>query len=448
MDPNPNATARKLAETALRQLAADLKAGRTESLTSYLTAIGRFRGYSWSNVLLITAQRPDATHVAGFHTWNDLGRTIKTRESGILIFAPIELQAPKLGKPIGSKADLLQPAGSRAAYVFDISQTEGSPVPDFSRPSIDQEHLDQRVNALVEQRALDPEYANAIPLAVSDGAGLKAAERSMNFLARHASDETKLARSLALIHQLSAEILDELLPRARSEPNSAELSALAEREGVLVDEEAFGRFHSEYRDRLIESVKGMVRDRDTAEDITARAFQLAWEKRQNFRGDASPHTWIQAIARNEARKVLSRNQDRQRMAQFESIDRADAHELAAPGLVTDAREKEEDRLHLRKALDRIPVKNRRVLLEHFVDEFSIREIAHNNGIKFGTVLSRIHKGKQLLRAAWDLSLAIPHADVILRETASPKPEPRKGSQVSEPGQDQHPERSGPVTRDR
>ena len=66
-------------------MAADLEAGRTEALTSFLTAIGRSRGYYWSNVLLIMAQRPDATHVAGFHTWNDFGRTIKARENGILI---------------------------------------------------------------------------------------------------------------------------------------------------------------------------------------------------------------------------------------------------------------------------------------------------------------------------------------------------------------------------
>ena len=101
-----------------------------------------------------------------------------------------------MGKPIGSKADLLQPVGSRAAYVFDISQTEGSAVPDFGRPSVDHEHL-TRVRALVEQRGVEPDYANAIVFVVSHAAGLKVAERSIDLLAPHASDETKLARSLA-----------------------------------------------------------------------------------------------------------------------------------------------------------------------------------------------------------------------------------------------------------
>src|SRR5450755_325209 len=80
---------RKLAEESLNRLASELEAGKSEALQNYLNTMGRFHNYSWRNVLLIGAQRPTATHVAGYHTWRDLGRHVKTSEKGIMIFAPI-----------------------------------------------------------------------------------------------------------------------------------------------------------------------------------------------------------------------------------------------------------------------------------------------------------------------------------------------------------------------
>src|SRR5260370_862509 len=79
----------KMAEEALNRLSAALEAGRSETLNQYLAAMGRFHRYSWGNVLLINSQRPDATQVAGFHTWHDMGRWVKKGEKGIMIFAPV-----------------------------------------------------------------------------------------------------------------------------------------------------------------------------------------------------------------------------------------------------------------------------------------------------------------------------------------------------------------------
>src|SRR5437773_9358988 len=92
--------ARQLAEEALNRLATDLEAGRSETLKNYLAAAGRFHRYSWGNVLLINAQRPTATRVAGFHAWRQLERSVRKGEKGIMIFAPILVkdrsQAPEL----------------------------------------------------------------------------------------------------------------------------------------------------------------------------------------------------------------------------------------------------------------------------------------------------------------------------------------------------------------
>lgn len=165
----------------------------------------------------------------------------------------------------------------------------------------------------------------------------------------------------------------------------------------IVDREGFSQVHREYRDRLVESVNGFVRDRTSAEDIANRAFQKAWEKREAFRGESSPTTWLESIARNQAREWLSRDRGRQ----FDSIDTVDAVKLVTPELVTDELEKHDDRLRLGQALAQLPDKNRRVLTAHSIEGLSIREIAHREHLPFGTVLSRIHTGKQLLRQAWE-----------------------------------------------
>jgi antirestriction factor ArdC-like protein len=78
---------KEITDRASEQLVAALNAGHTESLTSYLKAIGRFHRYSLYNVMLIASQKPNASYVAGFRTWNQLGRFVKKGEKGILILA-------------------------------------------------------------------------------------------------------------------------------------------------------------------------------------------------------------------------------------------------------------------------------------------------------------------------------------------------------------------------
>src|SRR6185437_13370112 len=81
--------AKQLASNAIEQLRQALEGGHSERLKEYLAAMARFRRYSWGNVMLIASQKPNATHVAGFHAWHKLGRFVKKGEKGILILAPI-----------------------------------------------------------------------------------------------------------------------------------------------------------------------------------------------------------------------------------------------------------------------------------------------------------------------------------------------------------------------
>src|SRR5260370_17827559 len=84
--------AKQIASKAIEQLSQALERGHSERLREYLAVMARFHRYSLFNIMLIASQRPEATHVAGFQTWKQLGRYVKKGAKGILILAPVLLR--------------------------------------------------------------------------------------------------------------------------------------------------------------------------------------------------------------------------------------------------------------------------------------------------------------------------------------------------------------------
>lgn len=103
-----------------------------ENYKSYLSTMAKFYNYSFGNCFLIKAQCPQASYVAGFNSWkNNFKRTVKKGEKGLMILAP----NPYEKKVIEEDADgnevetVVKGLRFKTAYVFDISQTEGEPLP-------------------------------------------------------------------------------------------------------------------------------------------------------------------------------------------------------------------------------------------------------------------------------------------------------------------------------
>ncbi len=113
-----------------------LESGHSEMLSAYLQAMAKFHYYSFGNILLIAAQRPTASQIAGLRAWNDLGRRVKRGEKGIMIFAPlirakrkeVDSQARQIPDTDSPQTEM-QLLGFRAVYVFDIAQTEDPELP-------------------------------------------------------------------------------------------------------------------------------------------------------------------------------------------------------------------------------------------------------------------------------------------------------------------------------
>jgi len=98
-----------------------------------LKLASRFHQYSANNVFLIMLQRPDATRVAGYRAWHDMGRQVRKGERGIRILAPF-LYRYKVGDD-GTEVSHTGIRGFTTANVFDVSQTEGDALPDV-RPTL------------------------------------------------------------------------------------------------------------------------------------------------------------------------------------------------------------------------------------------------------------------------------------------------------------------------
>jgi antirestriction protein ArdC len=122
--------AKQIASNAIEQLRQALEEGHSGRLRDYLAAMARFHHYSFHNILLVASQKSNATYVAGFHAWHKLGCFVKKGEKGIMILAPIiRKKTENNGEAQPDESSVA--VAFRAAYVFDISQTDGQPLPEI-----------------------------------------------------------------------------------------------------------------------------------------------------------------------------------------------------------------------------------------------------------------------------------------------------------------------------
>ncbi|GAB2446971.1 hypothetical protein GCM10027062_30590 [Nocardioides hungaricus] len=142
----------------------------TESVSTLVTGedwkqamefAARFRSRSFNNTMLIAVQHaaayqqgrvpdPMPTYIAGFRQWQSLGRSVMKGQSGYAILAPVTArfassnpgnpeswrrlargEKPSAGEAVRSKL-----VGLKPAYVWDISQTDGEPIPEAPQPAL------------------------------------------------------------------------------------------------------------------------------------------------------------------------------------------------------------------------------------------------------------------------------------------------------------------------
>ena len=155
-DHTPRFTGQELAEQIsnhIQELAAATDAARVSAeMRRYLETCARFHNYSWHNIWLILICCPHATRVAGFRKWQSMNRFVRKGEKGIPILAPILVREEQQDNE-GTQQFL---RGFKVVYVFDVSQTEGEPLPeppDWKSPEKNEE-LAGRLIAFAQEKGI------------------------------------------------------------------------------------------------------------------------------------------------------------------------------------------------------------------------------------------------------------------------------------------------------
>lgn len=149
--------------------------------------------------------------------------------------------------------------------------------------------------------------------------------------------------------------------------------------------EAFGEVISRFTEPLYWQIRRMVENHDDANDVLQETFIKAWSSIENFRGDAKLSTWLYKIAINESLTFLARERKRLNI----SID-------DEASMLVNAIEADEhidgDKLaqDLRKAIAKLPEKQRLVFNMRYYDEMKYEQMAEILGTSVGALKTSYH----------------------------------------------------------
>lgn len=193
--------ARQMVESGFQDLVAELKQGKSERFMRYLDFCARFHQYSALNLMLIFSQRPNATFVAGYRRWQELGYQVRNGEKGIAILAPIVYVRKNTGED-GEVNEQERMVGFKVVHVFDASQlvnTPEKPLPTFwDRLPDDKEEVYTLVKSAVE----------ACGIEVQEGKlrlGAQGVSKGGRIVLAEGRDSR--SRTMTLIHEWAHEIL-------------------------------------------------------------------------------------------------------------------------------------------------------------------------------------------------------------------------------------------------
>ena len=228
--------------TALERLQAGVKAlVDSDRWVTYLRAAARFHRYSFGNVMLILAQCPDASRVAGYRKWQEMGRQVRRGEEGIAVFGHPKPRYTKRENQETGETEKVTTSGVffPICYVFDVAQTNGDPLPTVTEKMTgDTPLIENMTNAA---GALGLEMAFEMMTEAKGGY----IDKTTNHIGiNDTNDQAHQCRTIA--HELGHYLLEHTTDRASISRDQAELEAesvayiVAEHLGLSPDSYSFG----------------------------------------------------------------------------------------------------------------------------------------------------------------------------------------------------------------
>lgn len=280
----------------------------SEKFKEYLTTMSKFYNYSFNNTLLIAMQKPDATLIAGYTSWQrNFDRHVMKGEKGIKILAPAPYKAqeerekidpatqkPVLdadGKPVTETVEVLRPA-FKVVSVFDVSQTEGKELPDIA--------VDELTGSVENYAAFFEalKQESPVPISFEDiPVGAKGYFSHAENRIAIQEDMSELQTVKTAIHEIAHAKLhaikpdEKVAPEERKDRHTKEVEAesvaytVCQRYGIETSDYSFGYIAGWSSDKETKELKGSLETiRSTAaemiESIDAKLKVLLAEKEQ------------------------------------------------------------------------------------------------------------------------------------------------------------------------
>lgn len=262
---------------------------QSDKYKEYLKFASKFTDYSARNTLLINLQRPDATLVAAYGKWKQLGRQVERGQTGIEILAPVAYKTNQVLETERPAVDefgnqLYNPDGTekmetvekpmtglafKKVYVFDVSQTSGKELPDPVTEltgDIDSARKEAVFAALKKVTGIDIEFKD-----IKGGAkGYYSATNNEIVIKSGMSDAQTLKTAFHeaahnLLHDPAKDIVTNKSPRNEKEVQAESVAFMvAERFGIDTSEYSFPYIASWSDGKQLEQLKSALQEKQEA----------------------------------------------------------------------------------------------------------------------------------------------------------------------------------------
>jgi RNA polymerase sigma-70 factor (ECF subfamily) len=170
------------------------------------------------------------------------------------------------------------------------------------------------------------------------------------------------------------------------------------------DMEAFEALFFKYQGQIYRTGLAITRDPGAAEEVLQDCFYKTYLNIMNITGDGSLSPWLHRVAVN-----LSCNAIKKRRMHTEPLDDvSEGHFASDPHQSPEAQaERAELQGTMRAAINALPLKHRLVITLHYLQDFSLPEIAYILDLPVGTVKSRLHHARKALRYTLETGQRMP-----------------------------------------
>lgn len=199
-------------------------------IDAFLAWLRHLHRYSFRNALLIALQwdarrradpaLPELSHVGSYRAWSRVGRQVRRGEHGLALLVPVSVRLTDQSTMRPREPDPLDPDGRTArllrfkvGHVFDVSQTEGDPIPSWATPYPDAVDIIPDLVAVADARGTAVTWGDT-------GKALGYSEPGRIVLSAAVDPAATVS---TLLHELAHDLLHQPLPNTDPGPAAAPL---------------------------------------------------------------------------------------------------------------------------------------------------------------------------------------------------------------------------------